>query len=170
MSGMLNWLEDIASKDTRVRAVLRRSLAFEPGTHAPAFPYVEPFVGTGSASRRSAMYLVAGVWALHWREGSNGVRISIARASAMHLAASGSASMERRFINLLDADEEQLAHRLRQMMTLLKDYPIDCESLLSGLIHWTDAKKRTQNSWAREFYRTASADVADETITPETVA
>jgi len=42
------------------------------------------------------------------------------------------------------------------MMALLKDQPIDYESLLTGLLYWNDDRKRTQNAWARGFYRNIS--------------
>ncbi len=52
MSRFIEWLEGLNKKDTKVRAVLRRSLAFEPGTFVPAYPYVEPFVKGESDSWR----------------------------------------------------------------------------------------------------------------------
>ncbi len=64
---------------------------------------------------------------------------------------SGSASIERRFINMLDADPDQLPHRLRQMIALLKDWAIDFDDLLKRLLFWHDDRKRTQNAWAREL-------------------
>ena len=72
----------------------------------------------------------------------------------MHQKASGSSSTEGRFINLLDADSDQLPYRLRQMIALLKDQTIDFEDLVKGLLYWNDDRKRTQNTWARDFYRT----------------
>ena len=38
MSGFIEWLEGLNEKDTKVRAVLRRSLAFDPGRYRPAYP------------------------------------------------------------------------------------------------------------------------------------
>lgn len=154
MGSFIEWLEVLSEKDTRVRAVLRRSLAFDPGSYSPAFPYVEPFVqGEGNPWRRDIHYLVAGLWAAHWREGRKGATMTIGTACAAHQMASGSASTERRFINLLDADSDQLPHRMRQMVALFKDQAIDFEALLKGLLYWNDDRKRTQNSWARDFYR-----------------
>ena len=70
MSGFIEWLEGLNEKDTKVRAVLRRSLAFDPGAFVPAYPYVEPFLkGEDNPWRREIFYLVAGIWAAHWREG-----------------------------------------------------------------------------------------------------
>ncbi|ANJ67345.1 type I-E CRISPR-associated protein Cse2/CasB [Halothiobacillus diazotrophicus] len=155
MSEYIAWLEDMNARDTKVRAVLRRSLAFDPGTHIPAFPYVEPFLkGEAEGWRRQMHYLVAGLWAAHWREGRAGVLTPLAKACALHQLASGSVSTERRFIHLLDADREQLPHRLRQMIALLNEQPIDFQALLNDLLYWNRPDKNVQNAWARAFYRT----------------
>lgn len=171
MSGFIDWLEGINEKDTKVKAVLRRSLAFDPGRFVPAYPYVEPFVKDQDNSwRRMMHYLVAGLWAAHWREGGRGQPMSLGKACAeVFLADGGSASTERRFINLLDADVDQLPHRLRQMIALLKEEAIDFEALLSGLLYWNDEQKRTQNAWARDFYRNAIADTEEESVPQEEV-
>ncbi len=170
MNGFIEWLEGLNKKDTKVRAVLRRSLAFEPGRFVPAYPYVEPFLkgGDNSWRQREMLYLVAGLWATHWREGRAGAPMSLGKACAVHQAASGSTSTERRFISLLDADSDQLPHRLRQMMALLKDFNLDFTSVLwdrdtkTGLLNWNDEQKRTQNAWARDFYRNMNYENATE--------
>ena len=164
MSGFIEWLEDLNEKDTRVRAVLRRSLAFDPGTSIQAIPYVEPFVKDESSSwRREMHYLVAGLWAAHWREDRPGAPTSIDKACAVFDSEKRKAmskddrqkltSTEKRFVTLLDSDRDQLSYRMRQMIALLKDQPIDFNALLTGLINWNDDQKRTQNNWARDFYR-----------------
>lgn len=170
MSGFIQSLESRNKTDSKVRATLRRSLAFAPGAFVPAYPYVEPFVkDTGEAWRREAHYLVAGVWAAHWREGSREPSMSIGKACAAHQSATGSTSTERRFINLLDADTDQLSHRLRQMVALLKDQPIDFDGLLKGLLYWNDDEKRTQNTWARDFYRSLDTETDAEPAPQEEV-
>lgn len=154
MSGFIEWLEGLNAKDTRVRAVLRRSLSFDPGSYVPAYPYVEPFVkNEGNPWRRKVFYLIAGLWALHWREGMKEQPMTLGRACATYQATSESANTERRFMALLDSDHDQLPHRLRQMVTLLKEQAIDFDNLLKGILYWNDGRKRTQNTWAREFYR-----------------
>lgn len=166
MSGFIEWLEGLNAKDTKVRAVLRRSLAFDPGTFAPAYPYVEPFVKDEDSSwRRKMHYLVAGLWATHWREGQSGNPMSLGRACAAYQEASGSLSTERRFITMLDADSDQLPYRLRQMVALLKEQIVDFDSLLKGLLYWNDDQKRTQNAWAREFYRSMNTARDEEPAT-----
>ena len=154
MSGFIEWLEKLNEKDTKIRAVLRRSLFFLPGRFVPAYPYVEPFIKNEDKSwRRESYYLVAGLWAAHWREDQRGQPMSLGKACAVYQTASGSTSAERRFITLLDADSEQLPHRLRQMVALLKEQSIDFDDLLKGLLFWNDDQRRTQNNWARDFYR-----------------
>ncbi|MDA8094659.1 MAG: type I-E CRISPR-associated protein Cse2/CasB [Betaproteobacteria bacterium] len=167
MSGFIAWLEDMNEGDTKVRAVLRHSLAFDPGAHIPAFPYVEPFLkGEAEGWRRQMYYLVASLWAAHWREGRADSTIQLAVAVGRldlerkkSLSADDrrkpttSTSTEKRFITLLDADEEQLPHRLRQMVALLNEQPLDFQALLNDLLFWNCDDKRVQNAWARDFYR-----------------
>lgn len=170
MSEFIEWIEEISGKDSRVRAVLRRSLAFEPGCFPPAYPYVEPFLKNEENTwRRDMYYLVAGLWALHQREGRIGARLSLGTACADFDSEKRKklsrddrkkpTSTEQRFIALLDADRDQLPYRLRQMVALLKDFNLDFAALLwdsetkTGLLNWNDEQKRTQNRWARDFYR-----------------
>lgn len=163
MNGFIEWLENLNEKDTKVRAVLRRSLAFDPGTYVPAYPYVEPFVkGEDNSFRRMMFYLVAGLWATHWSDGRSGAPMPIGKAAAAQQTESESTSTERRFINLLDSDFDQLPHRIRQMIALLKEQNIDFDALLKGLLYWNDDQKRTQNAWARDFYRTLYAEANSE--------
>ena len=167
MSGFIDWLEGLNEQDTKVRAVLRRSLAFDPGTYVQAYPYVEPFVKDENNSwKREMYYLVAGLWAAHWREGQRQL-IPFGKACLAYLKESGSASIERRFINLLDSDPDQLPYRLRQLIALLKTQAIDFEDLLRGLLNWSNDSKRTQNIWARDFYRNYDHKIDDESITHE---
>ncbi len=164
MSGFIEWLEKLNENDSRVRAILRRSLAFDPGRYVSAFPYVEPYVKNEENSwRREMHYLVAGLWAMHWREGRGGTPMSIGKACAVFDNEKRNtmnkderqklSSTEKRFVALLDAVRDQLSYRLRQMIALLNEQPIDFAYLLRGVMYWNDDQKRTQNSWARDFYR-----------------
>jgi len=163
MKGFIEWLEGLNEHDTKIRAVLRRSLAFDPGLYVPAYPYVEPFIkNENNAWRREVFYLVAGLWATHWRAENKGQPMTLGRACAMQQVASGSTSTEGRFIALLDADQDQLPHRLRQMIALLKEQSVDFDDLLARLLFWNDDKKRTQNSWARDFYRNLNDEINTE--------
>jgi len=171
MSGFIKWLEDLNARDKKGRAVLRRSLAFEPGTYPAAYPYVEPFVkDVGDGWHREIHYLVAALWAMHWREGQGADSVNIGEACAAYSEQSGSTSIERRFVSLLDADRDQMPYRLRQMVALLKDQSIDFEALLKGLKYWNDERKGTQNHWARDFYQHVGHETHNESDLSEETA
>ncbi len=160
MSGFIEWLENLSERDTKVRATLRRSLAFDPGGFIPAYPYVEPFIrNDDNFWRREVFYMVAGLWALHRHEGLKGQLLSIGKACAAYQVSSGSTSTERRFITLLDSDRDQMPQRMRQMVALLKEQNLDFEDLLKGLLNWNDDNKRTQNAWARDFYQNINQEI-----------
>ncbi|MFA6930239.1 MAG: type I-E CRISPR-associated protein Cse2/CasB [Lentisphaeria bacterium] len=167
MSTFIEYLEGLNKGDTKVRAVLRRSLSFEPGVYPAAFPYVEPYLkDEDGAWRRKTYYLVAGLWAQHWRERLNGEQKPIGMALADYVKASGSQSVEQRFIALLDADEDQLSYRLRQIIALLKEQKIDFEKLLKNLLTWNNENKWTQRNWAQDFYRSLNKETTHEETQP----
>lgn len=167
MSNYLDWLKASSERDTRVRAVLRRSLAFDPGTYPAAYPYVEPFLkDQDSHWRRQVHYLVAALWAAHWKVGrtdpAQPIGVAVARYAILHHSpeqiSSGTSSTERRFIALLDANADELPYRLRQMVALLKDQAIDFDLLLADLLRWHAPDKCIQHRWARQFYRALHKD------------
>jgi CRISPR system Cascade subunit CasB len=147
-------LRTLAERDRGSMAVLRRSLSFDPGTYPAAFPLVEGFVSdtTSGASRRS-LYLLAGLFASHGRHEPG---TTFAAAFARLQQRRRSASLEQRFIGLLDADEDQLPFRLRQAISLLAADGIgfDYERLSSDLPWWSAESRQVQQRWARDFYRT----------------
>jgi len=154
MSTLIEQLGEMAKKDTKVRAVLKRSLSFDPGTYPPAFPYVEPRVHQDENHwRRTVYYLVAGLWALNSQD-NPGYRQSLSSACGMLYISNGKApSIEKRFISLLDADEGQISYRLRQLVALLKDFSINFDELLNDLVSWNHPGKFIQIKWAKCFYR-----------------
>lgn len=167
MSAYLDWLEKLNERDARVRAVLRRSLAFDPGAFPAAYPYVEPFLkDQDSRWRRQVHYLVAALWAAHWEsertDPAQPIGEAVARYALRHHSpeqlSSGASSTERRFIALLDANADELPYRLRQMVALLKDWAIDFDLLLADLLCWHAPDKRIQHLWARQFYRVLHKD------------
>jgi len=154
MTAFIECLEKWSINDSKVRAVLRRSLAFDPGKYTLAYPYVEPFLKANESTlRRQMYYLVAGLWATHWKLERSEKKITVAKACANYMVITDSSSIEKRFISVIDADSSQLPYRLRQLIALLKDYPIDFVKLLEDLLYWNNELKLTQNAWARNFYR-----------------
>ena len=61
---------------------------------------------------------------------------------------------DRRFEVLLDADDDQLPFRLRQIVGLLKsaEVPINWPQLLRDLTRWNDYRRFVQEQWARSYY------------------
>ena len=96
---------------------------------------------------------MAGLWAQHRGDGNPEGRSLGAACAAYATSKKGSDSPERRFITLLDADRDQLPHRIRQMLALLKGFALDWDGLLRDLLGWTIPEKPVQNRWARDFYR-----------------
>lgn len=156
MTGFIARLEDWAINNTKMKAVLRRSLAFGPGMDPSSYRYVEPFLKSDESTwHRQMYYLVAGLWAFHWRLNRSKTKISIAKACANYMRRTGSGSTEQRFISVIDADTSQLPYRLRQLVALLKEEPIDFVELLKDLLRWNNEDKIIQNKWARNFYRSS---------------
>lgn len=146
----------------RPRAVLRRSLAFPPGTWPDAFPYIEPFVANAEGWTRSAAYLVAGLFAIPGGDIGSG---SFGAAAYKLRARTDSESVEARFLALLDADDEQLPHRLRQMVTLMASHEIapDWAELFRDLTAWNSPSRWVQERWARDYYRQQASAEGNDT-------
>lgn len=147
--------------DAAGRAALRRSLAFPPGTWPGAFAQVEPWVANAGQWERKITYLVAGLQAL---SGAGRERGNIGEAAAALQKVTGSGSVEQRFLALLDADDDELPHRLRQMVALLNSADIapDWAQLRKDLRWWRNDSKWVQQRWAASYYRTTEAASAGE--------
>lgn len=170
-SRLENFIHHLRRQDRAAFAELRRSLSFDPGTFPPSFPFVERFVmGVRSAWERKAFYLVAGLLALVERplekeadtvpdepeaSISKESRHSFGHAVAeLYQARGETISIEARFIALLDADEEQLSNRLRQLVGLVHadDVRIGWAQLLKDILDWNHDRRFVQQRWARDFY------------------
>lgn len=154
------FVNHIASLSPGAKAALRRSLAFKPGSWPGAFPYVEAWVTGSSVWERQVTYLVAGLQALSRAERTYP---DLGAATKALQEASGSASVEARFLALLEADEEQLPHRLRQLVSLLNSRGLAPEwgRLRRDLRRWRSEEKWVQQRWARSFYAATPAGEAE---------
>ena len=161
---LVDYLRGLVDRDPGAVASLGRSLAFEPGTYAPAFPALERVVGTLSEDERKRAYMVSGLWARYGkREGGR----PKALATLMRQLAAGSNSVAARFTVLLDADIDELPHRLRQAVSLVHGagLALDWAALYDDLRWWEHPDKNVQQRWARHFY--ASSEFVDEVATAE---
>lgn len=165
----ITYLIGLKDGDRGAFAHLKRSLGFDPGSYPRAYPYVERFVGADrhvNDPRRLAMYLVAGLYALHpmHHEG-----VSFAGAWGRIGRARDSTSIEQRFIALLGAEPESLPTLLRQAVSLLAADGVgfDYASLLDDLTRWLDpfkpeARDQLRQRWARDFYRAYDPHAASD--------
>ena len=159
------FIQHLQGLDRGALAKLRRSLAFEPGTHVPAFSYVEPFASE-DGSRRKAHYLAAGLFALNPRHINGGdFGWSVRELQRQH----ESESTEARFLVLLDADPEQLPNRLRQMVSLVKskEVGVNWSRMLTDLLGWNHPDRYVQIRWARSFYGAAPEQTPEESDNAE---
>lgn len=150
----------IQETDRGALAHLRRSLSFEPGQYPRAYPYVERFVGKDTYSDnswRKALYLTAGLFALHPVQQSD---VSFASAFGGMGHERNNKSIEQRFIALLDAGPDGLPFHLRQAISLLAAdcRGVDYVALLEDLARWLnpldgETHDRLRRRWARDFYR-----------------
>jgi len=170
-------LEERAAADTAVLAVLRRSLAYEPGLYPPAFPYVEPLTHGQGEWRRRATYLAAACWAKGQRAQQDEPKVSgIDLASALRkllekpkqgqAIESLSKSLTKRFTALLDSDPDELPWRLRQITFELSaaDIAIAWPSLLKDLWYWNRSDRFVQVNWARQFWAPSQRAIKEEEV------
>ena len=158
-------------------AELRRSLSYRSGQsfflERLIYEHLPEWYRGGWNNR--AAYLVAGLYALVERPHSNpqpdapeAEHGSEAPASKvprnlgyalgrLYRAQEERPSTEKRFLALLDADEEQLPDHLRYAVTLLNagDLRPDWAQLLTDVVSWSSPERRdrTRERWAQAFYR-----------------
>jgi len=170
----IDYLQAIKDRDRGALAILRHSLAFEPGAYPPAFPYVERFAGAAAHerdARRLALYAVGGLFARHSMQDAQ----SLAASLGALMRRRESPSVEKRFIALLGADAENIFDYLSQAISLLAADNIGCDyaRLLDDLTRWMnpaadpDERDRLRQRWARDFYRAAEAETKLETDNAE---
>jgi len=158
-------LAALVDRDDRAAlAALRRGLGKPPGTAPELFPYVVPLLPANpSPALERASYLVAALFALHpvnWERPADDARSTDLGASFRLLAlrSSNSAGVERRFVHLLLAHEEELPVHLRHCIGLFKanDVPVDWARLLRDLPWWDREDRAVQRRWARSYYESVS--------------
>lgn len=155
-SSFFSALERRASTDSSVVATLRRCMAADrPELHAPAFPLVEPLLHGEPAYTRPMAYLAAGCWASAVRQGRGK---PVALPEALRQMAKSAQGAERRFVQLLDSDADELAWRLRQIIQLVasQGVTLDWPALLDDLLRWGSPYRSVQTRWARTFWGSSS--------------
>lgn len=169
----VTYLKGLAARDRGAMAALRRSLGRPPGSDPAVYPVVERFVPDGHDldARRRALYLIAGLFALHPVQADG---VSLARAFGRLMLQRQSDSVEKRFIALLSVDDDQLPNFLRQAVTLLAadHIGLDYAALLDDAGVWmrpwaSEARDRVRQRWARDFYRAVAVAAEDESASAD---
>lgn len=149
----------VAGEDRAALAALRRGLGKEPGTAAEMYPHVVPWLPHGARPwEENAFYLVAALFADHqipWPRSDDRPEATNLGASFARLAAqTASASVEKRFVALLECHRDDLPTHLRHAISLLKskDVPVDWPRLLRDIRGWDREDRRVQRDWARAFW------------------
>ena len=149
----------VEQEDRAALARLRHSLAFEPGEYVHAFPLVERFtIGLGG-ERRKLYFLVAGLFATH-PESNSGIENFGRTLRLLYEAQDQSPSIEKRFLALLEADDDQLPEHLRHLTNLLKGkgFAVNWQMLLQDLIKRQYDQDQTKKRWAQGFYGFSEAN------------
>jgi CRISPR type I-E-associated protein CasB/Cse2 len=138
-------------------AALRAGLRSKDGISVEMMPHVAPYLGEREQSSDRWFFAVAALFALHPLDTKE--RLSL--GGSFGRLRKKSDSMEKHFQLLLASEEEDLFDRLKQTVSLLKAHnvPVNWYTLLTDLTtnSWDDdAQRRTQMTWARDFYRDAS--------------
>ena len=170
------FLEGLYERDDRAAlAALRRGLGRAPGEASEMHRYVVPRVQGLNVWQEDAYYTVAALFALHpgksWRAADGTMRSTNLGASLGVMARDNkeSASIERRFVALLNARSEELQTHLRNIVSLLKskEVQIDWTQLLKDINNWNRESRRVQRDWARAFWSSVAAANDDAPVIPD---
>lgn len=142
-------LEQLRESDDRgALAKLRRGVGKRMGS-PEMYPYVVPFL-PDSAQDRELYFLVASLFAMHPNAASRGKSMG----KVFQEMKDDSESIEKRFVNLLSADSEDIGGHLRHAVSLAKSkgVAVDYHRLLYDLRYWTHPDRFVQLQWAKDFW------------------
>lgn len=160
-------------EDRAALAALRTGLGYPPGAALAMAPFVEPFLqGIPPGWRQDAHYLVAALFAAHPTAGPaaaerhRNLGHDLRRLSEK----TGSESIERRFMALLNTSKDNLPTHLRHAISLLRanDITPDWDQLLKDLQWWPRDDRKIQRAWAKGYWGFRQEPEAATATAPET--
>jgi CRISPR system Cascade subunit CasB len=161
-------LRQLADKDDRAAlAKLRRGLGKPPGSALETLSVVQPRLPNGLQHREeNACFLAASLFADHSQPGGGG---NLGRAFALLAQKRQAESLEKRFVALLNADEDDLPDHLRHAVSLLRSegIAIDWACLIDDIQQWSHPNRFVQRQWARDFWA-GDNEAATESAEPAT--
>jgi CRISPR system Cascade subunit CasB len=156
----------IKDEDRAALAHFRRGLGKEPWTATEMFPYIAGWTANLSRREENAYFLVASLMGLYptysWKPTEQIKRNNLGK-SLSFMKADGD-SVEKRFVALLNADDEDFSEHLRQIVSLLKSKEIQINwlQLLKDIKHWSSDSRSVQRSWAKEFWGNTNLEKENE--------
>jgi CRISPR system Cascade subunit CasB len=156
-----------SSGDRGALAALRRGLGKPLGTVVAMHPIVAPFTGGLGGWAEDAYYLVAALFASHPESTPEGTFGTTLKA-IMRTRSTGAASLEKRFMALLDAEADHLPDLLRPLVALARSVgqPVNWARLLRDLVNWNSPDRWVQRRWARDFYQDKPEDAPAKASLP----
>lgn len=158
-------LASLRSKDDRAAlAALRRGAGKKPGTEAAMFPWMPWVPDVIDSPEYRAAFHVASLFAMHPAAGGAGTLGDVMRRVRQ---ATGSDSIEARFVALLQAHPDDLPGRLRGCITLAesRDIPVNWQQLLmdlQGLLSGGDWADDVRKRWSQDFWAPRQSDSPEE--------
>lgn len=163
----VSYLKGLAQrKDRAALAALRRGLGHPPGSVPETHRYVMPFLSEGPWTwRNQCHYIIASLFAIHPESAIGGNLGQTLRAIR---TATGSDSIEQRFVALLKSHRDDLFDHLRHAVSLArsKSVPIHWERLFKDICHWDSDSRWVQRNWSQGFW----GGIATPEKTTETVS
>lgn len=157
---LIGYLRGLATRQDRAAlAHLRRGLNSKPGESIEMFPYVGRFVSEKTnAGHDRAVFLTSALFA-DYSDAAQNVG-DLGRSVRQLSSETGSDSIERRFVALLDAEPDDLHYYLRQMISLLKanSVAVNWTELFKDIRAWGSESRYAQKKWARSFWGSAETN------------
>lgn len=152
--GYLLTLAREGEEDRGALADLRSGLGKEPGQMARVHKHVVPYLPEKNYNDRW-YYVTATLFGLYPKH-----RGGYSLGKAFRPLKERSASMEARFVALLNAHPDELDDHLRHIVRLLESakpaQPFDWFRLFEDLLQWDDLDGHVQLRWARDFYENSA--------------
>lgn len=151
-------------------AALKRSLQSETTSQIAAYPYVVPFLPKEYRGNDWAYFLVAGLFATHPKHSFDVPNLGTTCRNLGTEDDNPTASWVLRFKAMLDAEQDDVAHHLRSIISMAasNDIAVNYTKLLTDLCNWSKSDKYVQFAMAREFWRLPDKNI--ESATQNTIA
>ena len=160
----VRWLYAQADEKNRgVMAELRRGLVSSGGAPMGLYRYITRFCRPNKPWREKALLIVGPLFAMHGERGSMKLPAVLYRVGQER----GSESIDARMVALLECHEDDLAIRLRHVVSLVRGKPLDWHDLFYVVSHWSHPDKWAQRDWARLYWAPTRDKERDEDMNQE---